>query len=240
MDEQYHALDLPSKLKPYPGVKAISVRMLKGKDEKYLAELSIENYDKKYLLLLNQILKGIDPRELTLGDRTYIAIWLAMNCYSHIYPIKTLCLECMQEVDVRVDLRQLNKLELPDDFVEPTPVSLLDNRIVQMRLIRVKDQIAYLDYFKNKKQEDRNYLLALTLCGPESLAEKMEFLNELDSKNHAILRAYHDTHIHGIDLSEYKFDCPQCKGVGVTPVPFRFEMLFPDSETIAKTARNSI
>lgn len=240
MEEQYHALDLPSKLKPYEKVQSVSVRMLKGKDEKFLGELSIENFDKKYTLLLNQILIGIDPKELTLGDRTYIALWLAMNCYSHIYPIKTHCMNCFNEVEINVDLRLLNKIELPESYKEPFPVTLLDGRIIPMRLLRVKDQIAYLDYVKNKKEEDRNYLLALTICDGSGIGERMEFLNELDSKNLALLKAFHDTNIHGIDLEEYKFDCPKCKEAGITPVPFRFEMLFPSSETVAKVARNTI
>jgi hypothetical protein len=236
MEDKYHVLDLPSKLKPYPGVKEISVRFLKGKDEKYVGDLSLTNFDKKYNLLLEQILKGISPKELTVGDRTYIAIWLSMNCYSHIYPIETICEHCFSQVKVKVDLQKLAKIELPEGFTEPYPVQLTDGTVVQMRLLRVKDQIAYMDYVTNKKEDNPNFKLALTIVDDKSFVDKLSFLDNLDVQNVSILRAFHDKHMHGIDLEDYEFECTRCKEVSKTLIPFRLELIFPDNETVADAA----
>lgn len=238
--EQYHVLELPSKLQPYKEGTQVSVRFLKGKDEKFVGELTLSNFDKKYNLLLNQVLKGIDPKELTLGDRTYIAIWLSMNCYSHIYPIDTICDKCFNQVKVNVDLTKLNKIYLPDGFKEPYPVALTDDKIIPMRLLRVRDQIAYQDYVSTRKEDDTNFKIVLTMDNTLSLAERIDYVSNLDTKNLSILKAFHDKHIHGIDLTSYKFDCPKCKEVGETPIPFRFELLFPDSETVEKFARDVV
>lgn len=242
MEEKYHVLSLPSKLKVYDKtkVKEVSVRYLKGKDEKLIGELTLSNFDKKYVLLLEQILKGIDPRELTLGDRTYIAIWLSMNCYSSIYPITVTCENCFKRTEIEIELKKLEKIDLDEKFVEPHPVTLMDGSIIYMRLLRVKDNIAYIDYVTNKGQEDQNYKLALTLCDDRSIIEKVQFLENLSVKDLNILKAFHSDNMHGVNLEHYEFICPKCKEAGDTPVPFRFELLFPDASTIAKFARNSI
>jgi hypothetical protein len=238
--ETYHVLDLPSRLKVYKDVKEISIRFLKGKDEKLLGGLTISNWDKKYNILLNQVLKGIDPRELTLGDRTYIAIWLSANCYSHIYPIETLCLECFAKVKVKVDLKKLEKVYLSEDFVEPEPVELLDGTVIPMRLLRVKDQISYLDYIAKAEEDRPNFKLALTMENDMTLAQRLAFLDNLDTKDLGILRNFHDKHVHGVNLDDYAFECPKCKEAGTTPVPFRFEMLVPDNETVSNFARDGV
>ena len=159
MEEKYHILELPSKLKPYDPtkVKEVSARFLIGEDEKYIGNLTFANWDKKYCMLLEHIVKGIDPKELTLGDRTYIALWLSMNCYSSIYPIQVTCDSCLESIEVEVQLNKLSKIELPDNFSEPFPVILTDNTVVNMRLLRVKDGIAYSDYVSKKSEEDTKF-----------------------------------------------------------------------------------
>lgn len=238
MNEQYYPLDLPSKLKPYSslGVSEVSVRMMKGKDEKFVSDLTMTNFDKKYSLLLSQLIKGIDPKELTLGDRMFIALWLSMNCYTHLYPIEIMCEHCFRTIEIEADLRNLTKIELPDDFSEPKSVTISDGTAVPLRLLRVKDSIAYSDYVASKKSEDTLRRLAMTMVDERSMIDRMLFLENLSVKDLSKLREFHDQHIHGIDLSSYTYECPQCKEVGNTPIPFRLELLFPDSTTVGKTS----
>ena len=72
------------------------------------------------------------------------------------------------------------------------------------------------------------------------MIERVQFLNKLSVRDLGILRAFHDKHVHGVDLELYEYTCPKCKEAGETPVPFRFELLFPDNETIEKFARNRV
>lgn len=232
----YHKLDLPSKLLPYRklGVEDVSVRFLKGSDERLVGELNMMNFDKKFKILLKSVLRGIEPGQLTVGDRLYIAMWIVINCYSNIYKIETTCSECFEKMNLDVDLSKLEKVELPDGYEEPFLVSLSNGDSVPMRLLRVDDLITYQDYVNKNKREDIIYKLALTIDNDDSLANKLNYLNELSTKDIGLLRAFHDDHFHGVDLSSYKYDkcpCPQ-EVAGETPVPFRLEMFLPDADSI--------
>lgn len=74
MEEKYFELDLPSKLMPYKndGISKVEIRMLKGRDEKLIGEFTIANFEKKFKMLLDSVLRGIDPAKLIIGDRFYI------------------------------------------------------------------------------------------------------------------------------------------------------------------------
>ena len=87
------SLQLPSKGKVYQvPLESITVRSLKGGDEKLLSDLTLDNLENKYLLLLKNRIKnglpvvsGIEPEKLTLGLKNnnsrpiYIQIDLNLN-----------------------------------------------------------------------------------------------------------------------------------------------------------------
>ena len=237
MDEKYYELDLPSKLIPYKaeGVTKVEIRMLKGKDEKLIGELTIANFEKKFKMLMDSVLRGIDPAKLTIGDRFFIVLWLAMNCQSHLYPIELFCDECFRKTDrYDVDLTTLEKVFLPEGYVDPSPVVLTDGSSVLVRLYRVADQIQYLDYVQAKGADDTTFKLAQSLVDDRDLGQRIEWLKELPTKDLALLRGFHDKFFHGVKL-EAAYTCPKCGGTGKTPVPFRLDILFPDGATVARS-----
>ena len=78
--ETYFTVKLPSKGLVYLDVEKdnakdqIQIRTFKGRDEKLIAEISSENFEKKFLTILQSVLKGIDPGKLTSGDRQALMI----------------------------------------------------------------------------------------------------------------------------------------------------------------------
>ena len=99
-------IKLPSRCFPYEGVNLADVRIrpYKGKDEIFLAEINPINLEQKFVEVLKNVISGIDPEVLTLGDRLYIILWEYINSYSEITQIKTMCSHCLKSIEVGVDL----------------------------------------------------------------------------------------------------------------------------------------
>ena len=240
MEEKYFVLDMPSKLLPYGGVvKQIEARMLRGRDEKLIGELTIQNFESKFAVLLKQVIRGIEPEELTIGDRFFVLTWLAINCYSNIYPVSGPCVLCFRDINVDVDLGQLEKVYLGDKYSEPHELQLIDGNKIKLRQYRVKDQIQYMDYLGRKQQENIIYKLAQTLVDEKDMAEKIAYLEELTTQDLALIRAFHDKYFHGVKM-EYTYKCPKCGGTGMMPVPFRLDIIFPEGSTVARALGRSV
>jgi len=234
METNYMNLELPSKCLVYGDVKPeqIQIRTLKGKDEKLIAELNYDNVEKKFLALLKNILRGIDPEELTIGDRMHIMLWEVINSYSKIYPVNLTCDICLNNVQIDADLSRLEVEELPNDFKEPHEIKLSNGDTVNLRLFRVKDQIRVEDYEKNRKNSWL-YRFALTMIDDKDVFARVNYLENLGVKDLAKIRAFHEKYFHGPDM-KYKYECPECGEEGEVVLPFRLEFIFPYGEILAK------
>lgn len=228
MSEVFLPITLPSQCLVYKDVdpSQIGVRTLKGKDELLIAEMSGSNFDKKFLILLKNVLKGIDPEKLTTGDKLYITIWLVINSYSKIFPIEFECEHCWQKAEYQVDLSTLKTNDLPGNFKEPYTVKLPKAGVeVDLRLLRYSDLLKVSEMEKQGKNPWIRQF-ALSLVNDKNLFEKEEFLENLDGSDLAVIRCFHEKFFHGPKM-EVVYECPKCGGTGVMPVPFRLEMLLP-------------
>lgn len=220
---------LPTKCRLYNGVDPtqVCIRTLKGKDEKILAELSSENLEKKFFTLLKNVTKGVDPAELTYGDRDYIMLWLVINSRSQFFPVSFNCGSCLQHLDnYPVDLAAFEVKELPEGFNEPVQITLSDGSIASMRLFRVKDEIKTEEYKKGGNSAWL-YQYALTIIDEKtSVIDRVVALENMDVKDLDYIKGFHEDYVHG-PVMETAFECPKCGGTGVVPVPFRLEMVFP-------------
>lgn len=242
MSEKWMPLSLPSKCLAYPGVDStkLQIRALKGKDEKLISEMSGDNFEKKFATLLKSVVQGIDIDKLTLGDRLYIAVWEAMSSYSAIFSLKSQCEHCFLSSEYSVDLAKLENIELPDSYKQPYEVTLpVSGNVVKLRLLNVYDNIK-LDEMSKAGQNVwlYRYAFALEMEG-KNVVEKVEVLENLDTKDLAVIRAFHEKFFHGPKM-EYAYECPKCGGTGVMPVPFRIEMLFPYGEALKRDFGGSV
>jgi len=234
-NENYIEINLPSKCLVYKDIDPtkIKLRTLKGKDEKLIAELNLDNFEKRVLILLRSILQGIDPTQLTSGDRLYIMVWEGINSYSKNYEMEGICGECFQKITVPVDLSQLEVTYLPDNFKEPYQVKLSDGGTVNLKLFRVEDEIKIADY---EKGSDSSWLYRFALSivdDSKGIWDKVSYLENLPAKDVATIRAFHEKFAHGPKL-ETKYTCPKCGGEGVMPIPFRLQMFCPYGETLTR------
>ena len=236
MEVKYYELELPSRLIPYKadGVTLVEVRMLKGRDEKLIGEFTLNNFEKKFKLLLDNVIRGIDPAKLTIGDRFFVLMWLAMNCYSNVYPIQLICEHCFRKTDnYEINLGELEKLSLPEDYVEPYAVTLTNGDVVNLRQFTVQDQINYVDFTAQREgKDDILFKLAQGLVDDNDMGKRIEYLEEMSTKDLGLIRAFYETFAHGVKL-ETGYTCPKCGGAGITPVPFRLDLLLPAGKTVA-------
>jgi hypothetical protein len=233
MEEKYLEIDLPSKGLVYAGIDTtkIGIRTFKGKDEKLMADLNFDNFERRILTILRSVLKGIDPAVLTTGDRLYILIWEAINSYSKDYKTEGDCLNCFQKVTIPVDLSQLEVINLPEDFKEPYPLILSTGEIVNLKLFRVDDEVKIADYEKSSGQSSWLFRFATTIVNDKGIWDKINWLENLPAKDVAAIRAFQEKFTHGPKL-ETNYTCPKCGGTGVMPVPFRLQIFFPYGEIL--------
>lgn len=230
---------LPSELKAYDNVSEVKIRSLTGQDEKIIAYSSPQNLEQKFVEVLKNILEGIDPNLLTLGDRAYLLLYLAIDAYGKDYgPVSFYCENCFQEIHETINLNEFDVIKLPLDFKQPYEVTLT-NTSVFLKLLTIADEIKILE----KESTNENawlYRYALSIVDKDkSIEEKETFLENLSLKDLALIKAFHVKFEHGpIMVAEYK--CPLCGGDGRVAVPFLVEMLFPNDKIIAERFAKTI
>lgn len=230
-------INLPSKCIPYEDIKEedITIRAYTAKDEIFLAEINPINLESKYLLLLKDVVNGIDPKRLTLGDRLYIMIWEYINSYSPTTRLSTVCSHCLDEVDIIVDLTKLEKIELPDTFKQPYEISLPDlKKVVKVRLLTIQDEIE-IEKFEKKNKNSHLYRYARSIVSETDVLSRLETIEKMMSARDLVaIRTFHEKFYHGPDMNT-SFTCPKCGEEDEVVVPFRLEFLYPHGKALTDT-----
>jgi hypothetical protein len=233
--ENFFNISLPSGCLTY-GVASdtVKVRAYTGKEEFYLSEITPNNLDVKFLQVMRNVVQGIDPGLMTLGDRLYLMVWECAKSYATVIKVKTVCTHCLTDIEVPVDLTNLEVKTLPADFKQPYTVKLSSGD-VNLRLLTVNDEIEAAKY-EEQHGDGVIYRCAKSMVADINILERMEKLHSMPAVDIATIRAFHEKFSHGPILEDYKFVCPKCKGEGVTSVPFRFDIiLYPSGEALVST-----
>jgi hypothetical protein len=242
MGENYFQIKLPSRCTVYKDVDPakIEIRTFKGKDEKLIAEIGAENFEKKFVALLKNVMKGIDPIQLTLGDEMYVALWETINSYSKDYYVTHECEHCLQKSEYTIDLStQIDSVDLPEGFSEPQEVKLPDSGdLIKLRLLRVED-VLKVDEIAKLGQNVWLYRYALSIVDNQGIWDRVSYLENLSSKDIMYIRAFHDKFAHGPKM-ETSYSCQKCGGTGIMPVPFRLEMLLPYGKTLRRYTGDAV
>ena len=193
-----------------------------AKDEELLSELTVSNTKKKFLTVISNCLQGIEPTKLTSGDVKHIMLWEAISSYTPTLPLKLKCEACYQDIDITVDLRKINSVELPSDFKQPQDIQL--DKMAKIRLATLADEIAIVDYAM-LGQSSYLYSFALTLIDNNSIIDTLNYISALPTQELAKIKEWHKKYQHGPDmLAPYK--CPLCDWEGNVEIPFRLDRLF--------------
>jgi len=236
MSEYYFPINLPSKALPYENIKPedITVRAYQGADEIYLAEINPVNIERKFLEVLKNVVRGIDPENLTLGDRLYIIVWEYAKSYSEFITVKNVvCTHCLKEIEVNVDLTQLDVITLPDNYKQPYKVQLPSGNEVQLRLLTIKDEIE-AEKLADEKNFGHLYRYARSIVDDADVLSRLERLKKMSAKDVATIRAFHEKFYHGPDM-KMNYVCPECEEEDVLEIPFHLNLIFPYGQTLTDT-----
>ena len=224
---------LPSGGRVYKDVNPedIVVRTMKGKDEKLLAEMNYDNIEKKYAILLNALVTGIDAKDLTLGDRASIILWIRANSFSSTLPTTFICSECFQKVSTDIDLTKVELKELADDFVEPCEITLSDDTQIKLRLFRVQDELKISEWEKKTSvAEAYLYRWALSIVEDDDIPTRIAKLSNMEARDLLKIKSFHKANLHGPELDKVPYLCPKCGSEGVLTLPFRPDFLIPSED----------
>lgn len=246
--DDFFKISLPSKCIQY-GVnpETVKIRPYCGEDQIILSTINSSNLSKKFMVVLERVLKGVDPKQVTLGDRLYIMMWEYINSYTNIVNVNYVCSYCLNEVRVQVDLLKLDTIELPNSFKFPYPITLSNDKIINLRLFNVEDEIEISEYTND---DIHLYKYARTIVGDESTEDKVKMLKDLSTKDLALIYAFHEKFYHGLDMKA-KVICPKCKEnaeknhekmpeLEEIEIPFRLGFLFPTGTDITYAFGNRI
>jgi len=239
---EYMSINLPSRCIPYPKVNPedVVIRLYRIEDEKVLSQIDPVNLERKYLQVLKGIIKGIDPTDLTIGDRMYIVLWEYINSYSETMVRKTQCSYCMKVVKPIINLKELDIVQLPEDFKVPHSVKLSsvgeDGKPihVDLRFLTVEDEIK-TEKYADDHEDYLIYRYARSIVGPGEMStlERIDWLSKLShqTKDMARIRAFQNKFYHGPDFAA-TYKCPACGEEDVVNIPFRLDFFYPDGETL--------
>jgi len=233
-------ISLPSKRLPYgEKVTDVSLSPFSGREEMLIAEITNDNFYKKFVTVFKNVLTGIDPIDLTVGDMLYLLIWEAINSFSKEYKVTYTCSTCLTTNEAVIDLSKFEKIELPDSYKEPYAITLSDGKVLNLRLQRVSDEIKIVDYEKNQ-QNSWMFRYALTIVDGEKktmdIVEKMEYLKSLSTKDTSMIRAFQEEFKHGLDMRQ-NCTCKNCDALELVACPFQLDMVFPFGSGLKKYFR---
>lgn len=229
----YLPINLPSKCLPYKGIEPenITIRAYTAADEIFLSEINPINLESKYLMVLKEVLKGIEPKLLTLGDRLYIMIWEYIKSYSSTVNLSVVCSHCLKENTISIDLLNLDKIELPDDYQQPYLVKLPDKgKEISLRLLTIEDEIA-IEQYEKKNRNGHLYRFTRSVVSDTDILSRLSDIEKLSAKDLAKIRAFQTKFFHGPDMHT-TFTCPECGEEDEVDIPFRLDFLYPYGEAL--------
>lgn len=235
MSDCFLPINLPSRCIPYEGINSedITIRAYQGRDAIFLAEINPINLVQKFLLVLKNVIRGINPEDLTLGDRFYIMIWECINSYTDVIKISTTCTYCLKSIDINVDLKKLDVVKLPDDFKQPYEVKLPSGKDIKLKLLTTGDEIE-LEKFEENSDEGLLFRYAKSIVDDQDVLKRIEDLRDMSTKDIATIEAFHEKFYHGPDMITH-FGCPKCGKEDELNVPFRLDFFFPYGRTLTDT-----
>jgi len=235
MSDSFLPINLPSRCIPYEGTNPedITIRSYQGREAIFLAEINPVNLVQKFLLVLKNVIRGINPEDLTIGDRFYIMIWECINSYMDVIKVSTTCTYCLKDIDVNVNLKELNAIELPNDFKQPYEVKLPSGKVIKLRLLTIKDEIE-IEKFEEKSDEGLLFRYARSIVDDQDVLKRVEDLRSMSGKDILKIEAFHEKFYHGPDMISH-FSCPKCGREDELTIPFRLDFFFPYGRTLTDT-----
>lgn len=165
-ESDYDLITLPSEGKAYKNKKAaIKLSYMNAADENILTNPNLLKSGKFLeVLITRKVLEhGFDYRDLLIGDRDAIMIWLRATGYGNNYPIQVMDPKSLEEFTTEIDLSTLKTKKLgaePDEegllsFTLPT-----SGKHIKFRFLTVGDIEDLEEHSEKMEKEEASYDLA--------------------------------------------------------------------------------
>jgi len=234
MSDMYLPINLPSQGRTYNvPAESISIRPYNGEDEMLLAQINPVNLERNFLTVLKRVVQGIDPKQLTLGDRLYIIIWEYINSYSETIRVKDIvCSHCLKKSDFVVDLRKLDVVSLSEGIPVIQDVELpISKQMVKLRILTVGDEVEVEKFQENNPADAYFYRWARSIVGDKDVVTLIQEMKKWPAKDLARVRMFQEDMDHGPKTSILTA-CPKCGEEEEVAVPFRLELFYPYGEDL--------
>lgn len=210
------AVELPSECRAYDledPEMPVTIRPMTFEDEKSI--VSAKKEEDPVNLVLQKCVTNIKVNDLLPMDKLYLIMKLREISYGDDYNTLLICKHCGAENPTTVKLSQLNVNPVPDDFEDPTTITLPElQKEVVVRLPRVKDERLFADSAAALEQLWR-FVVSIDNHTDKSIISAV--IDRLPLKDvRTILNAIKSEY--GVDTN-IKFACKDCGGVSVVDLP---------------------
>ena len=239
----FDVIELPSKGLLYPGNNnTVKVQYLTAADENVLTSPNLIKNGKVIDVLLERKIKEfpIPIKDMLVGDRNSVMVWLRATGYGEIYPVKLTDPNNYEEFDYDVDLNNLNSKPLGAD---PDENGLFDfdlpksKKKVKFKLLTVADEsnIVKKSEARNKKVKSQvsntlTYRLETQIQSIDGNTDKSfiaQYIQVMPAYDSLKFREYSDSIEPGIDLS-VEVEGPSGERFPVT-VPIGLDFFWPNA-----------
>ena len=228
---RYNILDLPSNGKlNYPAT--LEYRDMLFSEEKQLSTATEDTY----VRTLNNVLRSVANdlkfyEELSVHDRDYFLMWVWANNYGVHRDLEIKCPSCGNNDKVKIDLRELEVVPLPDDFVEPFKFTTKFGDEIGVRALRVKDELRAEKYIREQIEngvDQRNIdnivnlmlTFSIDIGKAASIDDKIKWVEKnLTTRDIQMVRQFHEYFEFGVD-DIVKHECTKCAKEVTGRVPF--------------------
>tara|TARA_R110001592_G_scaffold19593_1_gene80149 strand:- start:2972 stop:3730 length:759 start_codon:yes stop_codon:yes gene_type:complete len=234
----FDMISLPSKGILYPGCdETIKVEYMTAEDENILTSPNLLQSGKVLDVLLDRKIKekGISSKDLLLGDRNAIMVFLRSTSYGEMYPVKLTDPTTQKEFETEINLSELKIKNLgatPDENGNFSFDLIRTKKKIKFRLLTTRDEE---DLIKGEERRAKIYKgdvsnlltsrLSKQIVEVEGTTDKsyiQQFVQYMPAGDSLELRKYMDDIEPGIDL---RVDVEAPSGAGfrsLVPITVRF------------------
>ena len=137
-------VELPSKGVGYnfenPDDPFAYLRPMVFEDEKVLSKIKKSNFD-VINTLLERCVSNLDIKELYIFDKLFLILKLREISYGESYESTVICPECSYEGQIKVDIKNLQVNEVPEEFSKTVTLTLPKlGKEIEVNRVKIKDE----------------------------------------------------------------------------------------------------
>ena len=243
----FDVIELPSKGKLYKGTTlegktSLEIQYLTAAQEDILTSPNLLQSGKVLDVLLRSVIrdKRINTKELLLGDRNAIVVWLRSTGYGELYPVELACKSCSFSFTNEFDLSKLETKELTEEPDEDGLFSLnLPTRknVIKYSLLTAGDEEKIMRMIEDRRKKTNSQVMNAatirmkymikSIDGNSDLIKISNYVDSMPVKDSRYFRNIVNEIEPGIIMGQ-EVSCPSCGNVNKEDIPIRENFFWPD------------